>query len=122
MVIATAWTVKSMITHPAAEARFGAGAAVEVRGHAWAGEDRVTKVLVSADYGVSWVEAELFPPEDRYAWCGWTASVRLRGRGYYEVWARAFDDRGGAQPFRQPWNPKGYLGNVVHRVPVHVDA
>ena len=35
---------------------------------------------------------------------------------------RAFDDAGNAQPFRQPWNPKGYLGNVIHRVPVVVSA
>ena len=34
--------------------------------------------------------------------------------------ARAFDHAGDAQPFRQPWNPRGRLGNVVHRVPVLV--
>ncbi|MXW79849.1 MAG: hypothetical protein F4Z57_12865, partial [Gemmatimonadetes bacterium] len=38
------------------------------------------------------------------------------------IWARAFDDAGNAQPFRQPWNPKGYLGNVIHRVPIAVSA
>ncbi|MHB8763858.1 MAG: sulfite oxidase [Deferrisomatales bacterium] len=120
MVVVTSWPVKSVITHPAEGARLETATLSVVRGHAWAGEGRVTKVLVSIDYGVRWVEAVLSPPAGRYAWYGWTAPVSFPGRGYYEVWARAFDGEGGAQPFRQPWNPRGYLGNVVHRVPVQV--
>ena len=26
------------------------------------------------------------------------------------------------EPFDQPWNPKGYLGNVIHRLPVRISA
>lgn len=120
MVIATAWLVKSMITRPAAESRFGVGERVSVAGKAWAGEDRVSRVLVSTDYGIEWKEARLTPPPNRYAWYRWETELSFAGTGYYEIWARAFDDRGNAQPFRQPWNPRGYLGNVIHRVPIVV--
>ena len=40
--------------------------------------------------------------------------------GYHEIWARAWDQNGNTQPPIQPWNPKGYLGNVIHRVPLTV--
>ncbi len=120
MVIATAWHIKSLITHPAEGASLRVGQTVEVRGHAWAGEDRVKKVFISTDYGVSWEKARLIKPRNRYAWYDFRASLGFDRKGYYEIWARAFDDQGQAQPFRQPWNPKGYLGNVIHRVPVLV--
>ena len=39
--------------------------------------------------------------------------------GYYEVWARATDRNGRAQPMVLPgWNPKGYLNNACHRIAV----
>ncbi len=120
MAIATSWVVKSLITAPRPEAEVPRGVPLQVRGHAWAGEGQVARVLVSTDFGVHWQETRLTPPPNRYAWYHWSAELTLAKRGYYEVWARAFDETGSAQPFRQPWNPKGYLGNVIHRVPVRV--
>jgi len=120
MVIATSWIIKSMITRPEPGVNLGKGQQVAVRGHAWAGEHRVDRVMLSTDYGINWQRAQLEPVANRYAWNNWSGAVTFPDPGYYEIWARAFDDRGGAQPFRQPWNPKGYLGNVVHRVPVFV--
>ena len=120
MAIATQWVVKSLITSPRANAAVQAGASLAVRGHAWAGEGEVARVLVSTDFGIRWHEATLTPPANKYAWYNWSAQLVLANRGYYEIWARAFDRAGNAQPFRQPWNPKGYLGNVIHRVPVLV--
>ncbi len=40
--------------------------------------------------------------------------------GYYEVWARATDNKGRSQPFAIAWNPKGYLNNSMHRISVIV--
>ena len=122
MRIATAWIVKSLITRPQANLEIRAGAALQAGGHAWAGENRVQRVLVSADFGITWQEASLAAPANRYAWYHWQTDLTFRNRGYYEIWARAFDDTGSAQPFSQPWNPKGYLGNVIHRVPILVAA
>ena len=122
MTIATSWVVKSLITAPQPYATVQAGVPLSASGHAWAGERSVTKVLVSTDSGVQWQEAELTPPANKYAWYGWSAELTFSSKGYREIWARAFDDAGNAQPFRQPWNPKGYLGNVIHQVPIAVSA
>ena len=41
--------------------------------------------------------------------------------GYFEIWARATDSAGRAQPMVLPgWNPKGYLNNACHRIAVQV--
>jgi len=122
MVIVTSWIIKSMITQPRPKTELTAGDTIKVRGHAWAGEHKVEKVILSTDYGIHWYDTELTPPKNKYAWNDWEAELKFSRRGYYEIWARAFDNRGIAQPFRQPWNPKGYLGNVIHRVPVIVSG
>ena len=122
MRIATAWQVKSLITRPEPNLELSEGTPIMVRGHAWAGENQIDKVLVSTDFGIQWQETQLIPPSNRYAWYHWETELTLTNRGYYEIWARAYDDTGTAQPFTQPWNPKGYLGNVIHRVPISVVA
>ncbi len=122
MRIATAWRVKSLITQPQASLEFSIGTPIKVRGHAWAGENEIDKVMVSTDFGLQWQETQLIPPSNRYAWYHWKTELTLANRGYYEIWARAYDDTGATQPFTQPWNPKGYLGNVIHRVPISVVA
>lgn len=122
MRIATSLRVKSLITRPDPHSGFSAGNTIEIRGHAWAGENRISKVHVSTDFGINWRETELILPSNRYAWYHWETDITLTNRGYYEIWARAYDDIGNAQPFTQPWNPKGYLGNVIYRVPISITA
>ena len=122
MQIATAWQVKSLITRPAPYFGLSADLPTKVRGHAWAGENRIEKVVVSTDFGIHWQETQLTPPSNRYAWSHWETELTFANRGYYEIWARAYDNTGAAQPFTQPWNPKGYLGNVIHRVPISIVA
>ena len=122
MVIATSGRVKSLITKPQPETTVKIGNPVKIRGHAWAGEDKVDKVYISTDFGIRWQETRLIQPANRYAWYHWETETTFGNSGYYKIWARAFDDKGNAQPFSQPWNPKGYLGNVIHRVPVMVNA
>jgi len=122
MRVATAWRVKSLITRPEPHLEFGVGVPVKARGHAWAGENHVDRVVVSTDFGLQWQETRLIQPSNRYAWYHWETELTFANKGYYEIWARASDETGAAQPFTQPWNPKGYLGNVIHRVPVSVVA
>lgn len=98
------------------------GAPVHVRGHAWEGENKVDKVYVSTDFGIRGQKTRLIQPMNRYAWYHWETEIIFENKGYYEIWARAFNDKGDAQPLSQPWNPKGHLGNVIHRVPVSVVA
>lgn len=122
MRIATSLRVKCFITRPEPYSDFSAGNTIKVRGHAWAGENRISKVQVSTDFGITWQDTQLTLPSNRYAWYHWETDITLANKGYYEIWARAFDDIGNAQPFSQPWNPKGYLGNVIHRVPASITA
>ena len=115
--------VKSLITYPQSGATLGADNRVmEVRGHAWAGDDAVARVDVTHDFGASWQTAELDAPVNPYAWQNWRARIRFPSKGYYEVWARATDSQGRMQPFAVDWNAKGYLNNSMHRLALRVPS
>lgn len=120
--IIEAMPVKSVITSPETGAALGSGRAVEVRGSAWVGDGFVRAVHVSHDFGASWTEAELSPAPNPFSWQRWRANLAFAGKGYYEVWARATDDKGRMQPFAVAWNPKGYLNNAMHRIALRVEA
>jgi DMSO/TMAO reductase YedYZ molybdopterin-dependent catalytic subunit len=113
--------VKSIITYPRSGHTLPqTHRTLEVRGHAWAGDQAVSAMDVSIDFGATWIPAQLDPPPNRYAWQRWRAVLDFPTKGYYEVWARATDDRGRMQPFAIDWNPKGYLNNSMHRIAVRV--
>lgn len=113
--------VKSLVTFPRSGISHPRDQQLEVRGHAWAGDLTVSKLEVSIDFGATWQEAQLMQPVNRLAWQHWKAQLRFPDIGYYEIWARATDDRGVAQPMVVPgWNPKGYLNNACHRIAVQV--
>jgi DMSO/TMAO reductase YedYZ molybdopterin-dependent catalytic subunit len=119
--IIEAMPVKSLITAPATGASLPAGAReVEVRGHAWAGDDQVAEIDLSIDFGVTWIKADLETARNPYAWQHFSKKVSFPIEGYYEIWARATDSKGRMQPFAIAWNPKGYLNNSMHRVSVTV--
>ena len=120
MVIIESMPVKSLVTRPQNGAEHSLGSALKVGGHAWAGDRAVQAIHISKDFGATWQKAELSPPANRLAWQNWKAEVQLSEPGYYEIWARATDDSGRAQPMVVPgWNPKGYLNNRCHRVGVY---
>ncbi len=121
--IIQAMPVKSLITFPETGVELPAGTtSVIVRGHAWAGDRKIKRVDVTADFGATWMKADLKGPPNPHAWQRWSADVPLAGRGYYEIWARATDSEGLTQPFAINWNPKGYLNNSMHRIAVTVAA
>ena len=111
--------VKSLITTPRTGLSIN-GRGLTVAGHVWAGDNEVARVDVSSDFGASWQQAALGRPANRYAWQRWSAKLEFPQRGYYEVWARATDEKGISQPFAVAWNPKGYLNNSMHRISVRV--
>ena len=117
-----AWPIKSIITFPAPNARFKGGQPITVRGKAWVGEGAVDRVEVSTDEGKTWQRAELGPRGDKYAWRGFSYEFKPQRPGYVTFLARAWDDRGNAQPAVPYWNPLGYFWNAWHRVGVMVDA
>ena len=114
--------VRAIVTAPANGARMPAGRrAVALRGAAWAGDREVARVDVSIDAGQSWKRMKLGAPRNRYDWRRWTGEVALPSDGYYEIWARATDDRGVMQPHvATNWNPQGYGANPMHRLAILV--
>jgi DMSO/TMAO reductase YedYZ molybdopterin-dependent catalytic subunit len=110
MCIIESMPVKSLITYPKSGIEHALGKKFALRGHAWAGDLSVNAVHVSIDFGASWHQAKLEKPVNRLAWQHWNTEVEFPESGYYEVWARATDSEGRAQPMVLPgWNPKGYL-------------
>jgi DMSO/TMAO reductase YedYZ molybdopterin-dependent catalytic subunit len=116
------WPIKSMITSPAPNARFKGTDRIVVRGRAWVGAGSVDQVEISTDEGRSWQRATLAPAGDRFAWRTFTFEYHPQRFGYHTFLARAWDDRGNAQPVESAWNPLGYFWNGVHRVGVLVVA
>jgi len=114
--------VRSIITSPANGTKLAAGTKeVKLRGAAWAGDNTVSRVDVSTDFGATWTSAKVAKPKNRYDWQRWTASVKLPSDGYFEIWTRGTNSKGEMQPhIAGAWNPQGYGGNPMHRVAVLV--
>ncbi|PRX56495.1 sulfite oxidase [Flagellimonas meridianipacifica] len=122
MCIIESMPVKSLITYPKSGAIIKKGQALNIRGHAWAGELEVQSMEYSIDFGSTWHSCSLQKPANRLAWQNFSASINhFPKKGYYEVWARAKDSNGKSQPMLLPgWNPKGYLNNACHRIAIKV--
>ncbi len=121
MSIIESMPVKSLITYPKSGAMLKLGTQLNIRGHAWAGELEVSKMMYSIDFGATWKTCSLEKPINRLAWQHFSAEIYFPKKGYYEVWAKAIDSLGTAQPMLVPgWNPKGYLNNACHRIAVKI--
>ena len=121
MCIIESMPVKSLITYPKTGAMIKKEKTLSIRGHAWAGDFEVSKMEYSIDFGATWETCTLDKPANRLAWQHFSADIKFRKTGYYEVWARATDSNGVSQPMVVPgWNPKGYLNNACHRIAVKV--
>lgn len=116
--------VRSIITSHAHGSELQAGTrALSIRGAAWAGDLTVRSVEVSLNFGRTWQAANLRGPRNGHDWQRWTAEVEFPSPGYYEIWARATDSNGLAQPHvAGDWNPQGYGANPYHRVAVLIRA
>ncbi len=90
---------KSLITSPSAFQKMQGPGVYEIRGLAWSGRGRITKVEVSADGGTSWADAHLQDPvlsrcftrfRAPWSWSGQPAVLK----------SRATDETGYVQPER----------------------
>jgi DMSO/TMAO reductase YedYZ molybdopterin-dependent catalytic subunit len=118
----TSMPVRSVLTNVANGTRLPAGTRqVAIRGAAWAGENTVSAVHASVDFGATWSPMRVASPANKYAWQRWEGSVALPSDGYFEVWYRATDSAGRMQPHAAAnWNPQGYGGNPVSRAAILV--
>lgn len=113
--------VKSFFTHPDSETRLGR-TPVSLRGIAWAGEHRVTRVEVSTDGGARWQDAALHSEDYPFAWRLWHYEWKPARPGYHLLACRATDSAGRTQPIEPLWNPSGYLWNGIERVGVQIEG
>lgn len=121
MCIIESMPVKSLITSVRGGSVHPVSLPFAVGGFAWAGDLQVAAVALSIDFGQTWSRSPLEAPANRLAWQRFEGEVRFPAKGYYEVWARATDERQRSQPMLLPgWNPKGYLNNACHRIAVRV--
>lgn len=114
--------VRGIITNPGNGTRLAAGTRdLALRGAAWDGDVGVGQVDVSIDFGQTWQKTTMAAPTNRYDWVRWTHAVKLPSDGYFELWVRATDKNGVAQPIVAPnWNPQGYGANPINRIAVLV--
>lgn len=119
MRIIESMPVNSLITFPESGISISFRERLAIRGHAWAGDQQVSAVFLSIDFGATWLPTSLGSAANRLAWQHFESWVQFPEPGYYEVWARAMDQRGRSQPMVVPgWNPRGYLNNACHRIAV----
>lgn len=113
--------LKTLLWRPLVGETLRAGS-VALGGAAWSdGRGRVARVEVSSDHGASWQEAQLDAPESPYAWTLWSLTLPFAA-GEHEIWVRAVDDAGCAQPLdpNAGWNPAGYAWSSAERVRLSV--
>lgn len=106
--------VRSVITRPDSGDVIRAGELV-VRGYAWSGHGRITRVEVDAGHG--WQAARLLDQPLPHAWRRWELTTRVAA-GRHVLRTRATDAASNTQPDEPPWNQHGYANNAIHEVGV----
>ncbi len=110
--------VRSFITSVADGAHVTAGRPLPLRGIAFDGGGGIRQVQISIDNGSTWIDAKLGEDLGRYSFRGWTAPVTLTA-GPHALKVRAVSNSGETQPVEQPWNPSGYLRNLIETTTVN---
>jgi hypothetical protein len=107
--------VRSCLVSPDGTSKIPAGMAVVLRGIAFSGYGRVTRVEVSDDAAKTWTAAKLGEDYGAYSFRTWEAPWTPKSPGKYLVAVRATDDKGNTQPDEPVWNPGGYLWNRTEK-------
>ena len=111
--------VRSFVTSLSDGAKVPAGKGVTVKGIAFDGGYGIQRVLFSTDGGKRWEEARLGKDHGRYSFRQWEAHFTPKQGGKYALQCMAVNTIGESQRATGPWNPGGYLRNVVETVNVH---
>lgn len=104
--------VRSFITSVTEGDKVQAEAPLKLRGIAFDGGSGIKEVAVSSDGGKTWQPTVLGEDLGKYSFREWTATVKL-AKGEHQLQVRATSSEGETQPEKQPWNPSGYMRNVI---------
>jgi len=114
--------VRSFLISPGGDSKVPLGMSVTLRGIAFSGYGRVTRVDVSEDDAKTWATARLGEDYGPYSFRTWEFLWKPRRAGAHTLAVRATDEKGNVQPDEPVWNPGGYLWNRIERQPVMVGA
>jgi hypothetical protein len=93
-----------------------------IKGIAYTGDGIISKVELSFDEGLSWVDTKIYSDNIKeYAWTSWEYVWNADKKGEYVIMARAMDTCRRVQPNEAEWNRKGYGYNAVTKVKVKVE-
>ena len=107
--------VRSFLITAEGTAKVPAGLSVTLRGIAFSGYGRVTKVELSDDGGNRWTAARLGEDHGPYSFRTWEMPWKASQPGRYTLAVRATDEKGNTQTNDPVWNPGGYLWNRIER-------
>jgi len=110
---------KAAIARPALHETVPAGQPYKVFGAAWAGEQKLERVEVSADGGKTWETATLTGEDKPFCWRTWEYAWKVPAeKGTSKLLARATAADGTTQPEKRDPDRRTYMIN--HLVPVEV--
>lgn len=107
--------VRSFLVSPDGSGKIPAGMNVNLRGIAFSGNGRVSKVELSDDNLKTWKAVQLGEDFGAYSFRTWNFLWTPKTPGRYSVAVRATDEKGNVQPDEVVWNPGGYLWNRIER-------
>ncbi len=111
-VILGPMAVKAELVRPEENASLGVGTN-RLFGVAWAGEEAVGRVEVSADGGETWSNADLLTAPAKYCWSLWEYLWEVASPGEYTLLVRAVSASGKRQPDEHDPLNGGYM---IHHV------
>lgn len=107
--------VRSFLISPDGGSKIPAGMTVQLKGIAFSGYGRVTRVEVSTDNLKTWQAAQLGQDHGAFSFRTWQFQWRTATPGRHTIAVRATDEKGNVQPDEPVWNPGGYLWNRIER-------
>jgi DMSO/TMAO reductase YedYZ molybdopterin-dependent catalytic subunit len=111
----TRMPVRSFLISPDENTKIPSGLSVKLRGIAFSGYGRVSKVEISDDGMKNWKAAQLGEDHGPYSFRTWEAAWSPKAPGRHIVAVRASDEKGNVQADEPVWNPGGYLWNRIEQ-------
>ncbi len=107
--------VRSFLISPDGSAKIPVGMTATLRGVAFSGYGRISRVEISSDDGKTWSNTKLGEDYGPYSFRMWEVAWTAPNTGRYSLAVRATDDKNNTQTDEPTWNPGGYLWNRIEK-------